>query len=164
MTTVTHTHTHKTVLRPFFRDYPGEPRRARRNLLDLWCRAPSFINKLPMKEYRSLYVGSLTSSASRRSEADVPKLNNRVYTFSSSATVLLNPVYTIQPVAKPVVQPGLTTGLTTVLNEQPLTTGCIHDTAVCQTGLTTRLTTGLTNGCIVYTNIYPVIKLVVQPV
>jgi len=48
-------------------------------------------------------------------------------------------------------QTGLTTGLTTVLNEQPLfvqpvvkpgcSTGCIHDTAVCQTGLTT--------GCIV---------------
>jgi len=57
-------------------------------------------------------------------------------------------------------QTGLTTGLTTVLNEQPLlvqpvvkpgcttgfvkpgcttglTTGCIHDTTGCQTGLTT---------------------------
>jgi len=52
---------------------------------------------------------------------------------------------------QPVVQPGLTTGLTSVLNEQPLfvqpvvkpgcttvlTTGCIHDTAVCQTGCQT---------------------------
>jgi len=45
-----------------------------------------------------------------------------------------------------------------------LTTGCIHNTAVCQTGLTTRLTTGLTTGCIVHTNIYPVVKLVWQPV
>jgi len=50
----------------------------------------------------------------------------------------------------------LTTGLTTVLNEQPLfvqpvvkpgcatgmTTGCIQDTAVCQTGCQTELTTG----------------------
>jgi len=50
---------------------------------------------------------------------------------------------------------GCQTGLTTVLNEQPLfvqpvvkpgcTTGCMHDTAGCQT----RLTTGLTTGCIV---------------
>ena len=56
-------------------------------------------------------------------------------------------------------QTGFTTCLTTVLNEQPLfvqpvvkqgcttglTTGCIQDTAGCQTGLTT----GLTTGCIV---------------
>jgi len=41
-----------------------------------------------------------------------------------------------------------------------LTTGCIHDTASCQTGLTTSLTTG----CIVYTNIQPVVKPVWQPV
>jgi len=61
---------------------------------------------------------------------------------------------------------GCQTGLTTVLNEQPLfvqsvvtpgcttglTTGCIHDTAVCQTG------------CTVYTNIYPVVKPVWQQV
>ena len=51
-------------------------------------------------------------------------------------TEKLNPVYTIQPD---------TTGLTT---------GCIHDTAVCQTGCQT----GLTTGCIVYANIYPVVK------
>jgi len=42
------------------------------------------------------------------------------------------------------------TGLTT-----SLTSGCIHDTAVCQTGCQT----GLTTGCIVYRNIYPVVKL-----
>ena len=82
---------------------------------------------------------------------------------------MLYPVYTIQPLVKL----GCTTGLTTVLNEQlqheqlfvqpivkpgcttSLTTGCIHDTAGCQTGLIT----GLTTGCIVYTNIYPVVKL-----
>ena len=34
--------------------------------------------------------------------------------------------------------------------DNPLTTGCIHDTAGCQAGLTT--------GCIVYTNIQPVVK------
>jgi len=64
---------------------------------------------------------------------------------------------------------GSQTGLTTVLNEQPLfvqpvvkprcttglTTGCIHDTAVCQTGCQT----GLTTGCVVYTNIYSVTDL-----
>jgi len=33
---------------------------------------------------------------------------------------------------------------------------CIHDTTGCQTGLST----GLTTGCIVYINIYPVVKLV----
>jgi len=47
----------------------------------------------------------------------------------------LNPVYTIQPVVKP----GCTTGLTT---------GCIHDTASCQ------------SGCTVYTNIQLVVKRV----
>jgi len=53
----------------------------------------------------------------------------------------LNPVYTIQRTVlneqllfiQPVVKPGCTTGLTT---------GCIHDTAVCQTGCQTGLTTG----------------------
>ena len=66
-------------------------------------------------------------------------------------------VYTIQPVVKTA---GCQTGLTAVLNEQPLfvqpvvkpgcttglTTGCMHDTAICQTGCQT----GLTTGCIVY--------------
>jgi len=39
-----------------------------------------------------------------------------------------------------VVKPGCTIGLTT---------GCIHDTAGCETGCQTGLTTGLTTGCIV---------------
>jgi len=78
-------------------------------------------------------------------------------------------VCTIQPVVNPVVK-----RIWTVLNEQPLfvqpvvkpgyttglTAGCIHDTAVCQTGCQT----GLTTGCIVYTNIYPVVKPVWQQV
>ena len=55
------------------------------------------------------------------------------------------PVYTIQPVVKP--------GCTTVL-----TTGCIHDTAGCQTGCQTGLTTGW---IFVYT-IQPVVKPVWQ--
>ena len=59
----------------------------------------------------------------------------------------LYPIYTTQPVVKP--------GLTTVLNEQlncsfkrtavrstGLTTGCIHDTAGCETVCQTGLTTG----------------------
>jgi len=68
----------------------------------------------------------------------------------------------------------LSSGLTTVLNEQPLfvqpvvklgcttgfTTGCIHDTAGCQTGCQTRLTTGW---MFVYT-IQPVVKRDWQPV
>jgi len=67
-------------------------------------------------------------------------------------------------------QTSCTTGLTTVLFNQlnkelfvqPVVkpgciTGCIHDTSVCQTSFTT--------GCIiVYTNIYPVVKPVWQPV
>jgi len=78
-------------------------------------------------------------------------------------------VITIQPVVKPVV-----TGLTTVLNEQPLfvqpvvkpgcttglTTGCIHDTAICQTGCQMGLTTGW---IFVYT-IQPVVKPVWQQI
>ena len=52
----------------------------------------------------------------------------------------------IQPVVKTVVQPGLTT----VLNEQ--------------TGCQTVDKHGLTTGCIVYTNIQPVVNPVVKPV
>jgi len=81
----------------------------------------------------------------------------------------LNPVYTIQPVFKPVVQPGCQTGCTTRFDNR------VERTAVrstgCQTGFynrfdngfdnrlyrvykhlpscQTRLTTGLTTGCIV---------------
>jgi len=87
----------------------------------------------------------------------------------------------------------LTTGLTTVLNEQPLsvqpvvkpgctiglTTGCIHDTAGCQTGCQTGLTTGcihdtvgcqtgcqtgLTTGWMFVYTIQPVVEPVWQPV
>jgi len=72
------------------------------------------------------------------------------------AVYSLNRVYTIQPVVKRFdnrVEQTATvrsTGCTT-----SLTTGCIHDTAGCQTGLTTSwmfvYTIGLTTGCIVYT-------------
>ena len=37
-----------------------------------------------------------------------------------------------------------------------LTTGCIHDTTGCHTGCQSELTTG----CIVYTNIQPLVKAV----
>ena len=36
MTLTTHTHTHTTVLRPLFRDHPGEPV-PEENLWTLWC-------------------------------------------------------------------------------------------------------------------------------
>ena len=55
-------------------------------------------------------------------------------------------------------QTGLTTGLTTVLNEQ------LFVQPVVNLGCTTGLTTGLTTGCIVYTNIYRVVKPVWQQV
>jgi len=75
---------------------------------------------------------------------------------------VLSPVYTIQPVVKPVVQPGLTTGC---IHDTAVCQGlnvCIHDTTGCETGLTTPLTTGLKTHCIVYTNIYPVWQQVVS--
>jgi len=78
----------------------------------------------------------------------------------------------IQPVVKPVVQPDLTT--------DRMNSGCSFNS--CQTGLYNQfdnrvcsfntvqhcrqtgcqLTTGLTTGCIVYTNIQPVVKLVLS--
>jgi len=75
---------------------------------------------------------------------------------------------------QPVVKPGCTTIFTTVLNEQPLfvqlvvkprcttglTTGCIHDTAGCQTSCQTDLTTGWMFVCM----IQPVVEPVWQPV
>jgi len=39
----------------------------------------------------------------------------------------------------------------------------LYDTTCCQTGCETGLTTGGATGCIVFTNIQPVVKLVVQP-
>ena len=86
-------------------------------------------------------------------------------------------VYMIQPVVKPVVQPveqtatvrstGCQTGLYNQFDNWLYTRYsrfsngfdnwlniCIHDTTGCQTGLTTSLTTG----CIMYTNIQPVVK------
>jgi len=78
-------------------------------------------------------------------------------------------VYTIQPVVKRVWQPCSTQ--TATVRSTGCETGsynrfdnrlnvCIHDTTGCETGLTTELTTG----CIVYTNIYPVVKPVWPPV
>ena len=93
-------------------------------------------------------------------------LNKQSVPSTGSQTALYNR-YTIQPVVKPT----LSNGFDNRLNEQRcttgLTTGCIHDTAGCQTGCTMRFdnrlnvcihdTTGcqttLTTGCIVYTNI-----------
>jgi len=94
-------------------------------------------------------------------------------------------VYTIQPVVKPVVKPVLkpvwqpVVSCIQTFNRLGLTNGCNVCTAGCQTGCTTRfdnrlneqwvfvqhgcqtgcqtrLTTVLTTGCIVYTNIEPV--------
>jgi len=79
---------------------------------------------------------------------------NRVERTATVRSTVMNE----QPLfVQPVVKLGCTSGLTT---------GCIHDTAGCQTGLTTgwMFVTGLTTGCIVYTNIYPVVKPVWQPV
>ena len=61
----------------------------------------------------------------------------------STSLLLLSPVYTIQPPVKPVVR-----RFDNRLNV------CIHDTAGCKTRLTT--------GCILYTDIEPVVKCVSQ--
>jgi len=81
-------------------------------------------------------------------------------------------VYTIQPVVKPVVSPNVQPGLTTVLNEQLFVQhGCqtVFVKPVCQTRFDNRLNTrlsnrltGLTTGCIVYTNIQPLSNRVCQ--
>ena len=63
-------------------------------------------------------------------------------------------VYMIQPVVKP----GCTTGLTTVLNEQTVRSNQLYN-PVWQ-----PVETLLTTGCIMYTNIYPVVKPVWQQV
>ena len=82
-------------------------------------------------------------------------------------------VYTIQPVVKPCLSNRFEKhGLTTVFNEQlfvqpvvkpccttGLTTGCIHDTAVCQTGCQA----GLTSGWVFVYTIQSVVKLVWHP-
>ena len=39
----------------------------------------------------------------------------------------------------------------------------LHDTTCCEIGCQTGLTTGWTTGCIVYTNIQPVVNTAVQP-
>ena len=65
--------------------------------------------------------------------------------------VVKQPVWQPPLFVQPVVKPGRTTRLTT---------GCIHDTAVCQTGCQTGLTTGW---MFVYT-IQPVVNPVWQPI
>jgi len=124
----------------------------------------------------SEFANSTSSSCKYFHNSNTPftrynRLSNRLYNRTDNRLYRVNK----HPTG---CQTGLTTGLTTVLNEQlfvqpvvkprcttGLTTGCIHDTAVCH-GFDNRLnvcihdtmTTGLTTGCIVYTNIYPVVK------
>ena len=57
----------------------------------------------------------------------------------------LSPIYTIQPVVKPV-------------DNRVNVCRPIHDTTGCQTRCQTGCQTVLTTGCIVHTNIQPVVK------
>jgi len=82
------------------------------------------------------------------------RLSNRVVQPVRLSNRVVQPVwqpavYTIQPFC----QTSCTTRFDNWLNV------CIHDTTGCQPGLTT----GLTTGCIVYTNICPVVKRGWQP-
>ena len=70
------------------------------------------------------------------------RIDNRLYrVYKHSTGCQTQPVVIVKP------------GLATVSNEQDVRHGC-------QTGCQTRLTAGLTTGCIVYTNIQPVVKTV----